>query len=276
VNIPAVLLTKSLGTSTVAGYARRLGVTGPIVTDYSMALGTSEVTLQDMMTAYCTLANDGVRVTPLVILKVMDRNGQMLENNMPEYHEAVSTETAELATDMLRSVLDGGTAYSARLAGLKIPAAGKTGTTSDYTDAWFIGYTPDLVAGVWVGFDRARALGEGMTGSRAALPAWTDFMLHATEGTTSRDFPRPTLIVTRTVCPVSGLLATVNCPQPVAETFTAGEEPRTLCDVHPGDVLDQSLPHDLLHPGDDEMHDDEFLDDETPPADTSGAHLMRR
>ncbi len=265
VNIPAVLLARAVGTTTVASYARRLGVTSPIVTELSMALGTSEVTLQEMMTVYTTLANDGVRPTPLLMLKVLDRNGQVLENNTPEYKEAVRPETAEQATAMLRTVLDGGTAYSSRLAGLTIPAAGKTGTTSDYTDAWFIGYTPDLAAGVWVGFDREQTLGDGMTGSRAALPVWTDFMLRATQGKPARDFPRPTQVVTRTVCPVTGLLATVDCPDPVAEAFSAGEEPRALCDVHPGELLDQSLPKDkrtpIGEPADDEVHVE-------PPTDT--------
>jgi penicillin-binding protein 1A len=242
VNIPAVRLASEVGTQTVAEYARRLGIASPVVTNLSMALGTTECTLIEMMSAYLAFDNSGVRPTPFWILKVVDRNGTTLEATRPRLSEVLSEETAVTINSMLQSVFDGGTAYTARLAGFTRPAAGKTGTTSNYTDAWFIGYTPTLEAGVWVGFDRKQQLGEGMTGARAALPIWTAFMLRATQNQPVADFPHPTLVVTRTICPVSGLLATVNCPEPFSQTFTAGEEPNALCDVHPGEPLDQAGP----------------------------------
>lgn len=239
VNIPAVRLAQMEGTDKVAAYAQKLGVKSPIVRDLSMALGTTEATLIEMVNAYATFDNGGVAAAPYYVQRVLDRNGKPLETTRPQLREALSEGTASTITSMLQSVMDGGTGYPARAAGFTAPAAGKTGTTSDYTDAWFVGYTPQLVAGVWVGFDRKMRLGEGMTGGRAALPAWTQFMIGAQASVPATPFPEPSAVLTRLVCPVSGALARTECPPALTQTFMAGEEPAELCPVHEGDAVRQ-------------------------------------
>src|SRR5205085_8003305 len=138
----------------------------------SLALGSSEVSLLDLTSAYGVFANRGIRTEPLTILKVEDRTGNVLEKNGPRPTEVLSEETAGVMTSMLQSVVDHGTGAPARALGFTIPAAGKTGTMDNYMDAWFVGFVPSLVAGVWVGFDQKKPIGPGMTGARAALPAW--------------------------------------------------------------------------------------------------------
>src|SRR5207244_4002373 len=142
---------------------------------------------------------------PLFILKVEDRNGTVLEKNTPRPTEVLSEETAAVMTSMMQSVMDQGTGAPARARGLSIPVAGKTGTMDEYMDAWFAGFTPSLVAGVWVGFDQKKTIGPGMTGARAALPAWTDFMIAATRGRPVEDFPTPAGTVSRVVCAETGM-----------------------------------------------------------------------
>ncbi len=254
VNIPAVRLAQKEGTDKVAAYAQKLGVKSPIVRDLSMALGTTEATLIEMVGAYAAFDNGGVAAAPYYVQRVVDRNGKPLETTRPQLREALSEGTASTLTSMLQSVIDGGTGYPARAAGFTAPAAGKTGTTSDYTDAWFVGYTPTLVAGVWVGFDRKMQLGEGMTGGRAALPAWTQFMLGVQALQPSGAFPQVTEVVTRLVCPVSGALARTGCPPPISQTFNAGEEPSEVCSAHGGEPVAQPSTSEPVVPpvGDDE------------------------
>ena len=182
--------------------------------------------------------------------------GIALETTRPQLREAISEGTASTLTSMLQSVMDGGTGYPARAAGFTAPAAGKTGTTSDYTDAWFVGYTPQLVAGVWVGFDRRARLGEGMTGARAALPAWTQFMLSAGTLLPATAFPQASEVLTRLVCPVSGALARSGCPEPLSQTFVGGEEPADLCTVHDGEAVEQpNGAEPIAPPATDDEHD---------------------
>jgi membrane carboxypeptidase/penicillin-binding protein len=137
-------------------------------------------------------------------------------------------------TSMLESVLENGTAASSKALGLAVPAAGKTGTTDDYTDAWFIGYTPDLVAGTWVGFDKKRKIGPNMTGAAAALPIWVDMIAAATKGKPPVDFPVPSGVVSRQICAQTGLLANPACPETELELFREGSEPTGTCNVHLG------------------------------------------
>jgi membrane carboxypeptidase/penicillin-binding protein len=144
-------------------------------------------------------------------------------------------------TSMLQSVVDHGTGAPARAMGFTNPAAGKTGTMDNYMDAWFVGYTPSLVAGTWVGYDVKRPIGPGMTGARAALPIWTDFMISATRGRPVEDFPLPAGTVTREVCAETGMLATQNCPNVTSEQFPEGSEPTELCTSHPGPALTQPV-----------------------------------
>ncbi len=237
INIPAIKLLRKVGTSLVASYARRMGIKSPLGQNLSLALGSSEVNLLELTSAYAVFANRGIRTEPLYILKVEDRNGTVLEKNSPRPTEVLSEETAGVMTSMLQSVMDHGTGAPARSLGFTIPAAGKTGTMDNYMDAWFVGYVPSLAAGVWVGYDQKRPIGGGMTGARAALPAWTDFMIAATRGRPVEDFPVPAGTVSREVCSETGMLATQNCPNITNEQFPEGSEPTEVCTTHPGAPL---------------------------------------
>ena len=242
INIPAVKLLRKVGTSLVASYARRMGIKSPIGQNLSLALGTSEVNLLELTSAYGVFANRGIRTEPMFILKVEDKNGNVLEKNSPRSSEVLSEQTAAVLTSMMESVVDHGTGYPARAAGFTYPAAGKTGTMDEYMDAWFIGFTPSLVCGTWVGFDEKKKIGRGMTGARAALPIWTDFMLGATRGHPPEDFPVPAGSVKRLVCSESGMLATDRCPSVTSELFTEGSEPSEYCNQHPGHPLQAPPP----------------------------------
>jgi penicillin-binding protein 1A len=237
INVPAVKLLRKLGTSLVASYARRMGIKSPIGQNLSMALGSSEVTLLELTSAYSVLANRGIRNDPLYVLKVEDRAGNVLERSAPRPVEVLSEETASVMTSMLQSAMDHGTGYPARARGFVAPAAGKTGTMDEYKDAWFIGYVPGLVAGAWVGFDQKRVIGPGMTGARAALPIWTEFMIGATRGQPVEDFPAPLGTVNRMICAETGMLATDACPNVTTEMFDEGSQPMEACTTHPGHPL---------------------------------------
>jgi len=238
INIPAIKLLRKVSTSLVASYARRMGIRSPVGQNLSLALGTSEVTLMELTTAYGVYANRGIRNDPLFVLKVEDKNGNVLEKNSPRPVEVLSEETASVMTSMLQSVIDHGTGFPARARGFTAPAAGKTGTMDDYMDAWFVGYIPSLVCGVWVGFDEKKPIGPGMTGARAALPAWTDFMIGVTRGRPVEDFPVPAGTISRQICAESGMLATDACPNVTSEIFDEGSEPTEYCTTHPGKPLE--------------------------------------
>src|SRR5207244_4793199 len=199
INIPAIKLTERLTPATVASYAHRMGIKDKIQMNLTIALGTSEVTLAELASAYTTFPNQGLRADPMYILRVEDRNGRVLEKNVPRVEDVLNQSTAATMVSMLQSVVDEGTAAPARAMGFTAPAAGKTGTTNDYSDAWFVGFTPDLLAACWVGFDQRRSLGEKMTGNRAALPMWVDFMMAATKGETPKPFQQPEGTVTRQI-----------------------------------------------------------------------------
>lgn len=237
INIPAIKLLRKVGVSLVASYARRMGIKSPIGQNLSLALGSSEVTLIELTSGYAVLANRGVRNEPMFILKVEDRAGNVLERNAPRPFEVLSEGTAATMTSMLQSVMDHGTGYPARARGFTIPAAGKTGTMDEYMDAWFVGYVPSLVCGVWVGYDQKKVIGPGMTGGRAALPIWTDFMIGATRGLPAEHFPTPAGTLPRMVCAESGMLATDACPNTTTEIFAEGSEPSEYCTTHPGRPL---------------------------------------
>jgi len=246
INIPAIKLLRSVGPTTVASYARRMGVRSPIQNDLSIALGTSEVSLLELTSAFAVLANQGIRAEPIMVLRVEDKEGRVLEKNVARTEEALSAQTSYIVTNMLESVIDHGTGYDARLRGFLLPAAGKTGTTDDFTDAWFVGFTPQIVAGVWVGFDKKKSLGSGMTGNRVALPIWTDIMLAASKLYTLTDFPIPEGVVIVELCAKSGLLALDTCPKKVTEVFRKGEEPTEFCYVHAGGQSRKDLPEELM------------------------------
>ena len=173
-NVPAVKLAQKVGMSNVVDYARRFGITSPIPAFLPVALGAADLSLYEQTSAYSVFPNDGVRIEPHYIVKVMDYEGHVLEQTFPDAKDVVSAHTARTMVSLLQGVVQYGTAASA--AKLKHPLAGKTGTTNDYTDAWFVGFSPGISCGVWIGFDEKKTLGPKETGGQAALPIWIDFM----------------------------------------------------------------------------------------------------
>ena len=189
-NIPALKVTERVGgIRTVIDYARKFGITAPLPAYLPVALGAADITLFEQTAAFTTFPNDGVRVTPRYIRRVTDYDGRVLEENYLEVKDVISPRTARIMVSMLREVVLHGTGYSASK--LNHPLGGKTGTTNDFTDAWFIGFSPSLTCGVWVGFDEKKTLGNKETGAMAALPIWIDFMRVALEGRESEDFAAP-------------------------------------------------------------------------------------
>ncbi|HMD75731.1 MAG TPA: PBP1A family penicillin-binding protein [Terracidiphilus sp.] len=188
-NIPALKLADKVGIRSVIDYAERFGVTSKLPPYLPVALGSAEITLLEQTSAYSVFPNDGVRVTPRYITRVTDYEGRVLEEDFPEVKDVISERTARIMTSMLREVVLHGTAIGA--ARMPFPVAGKTGTTNDFTDAWFVGFSPTTTCGVWVGYDEKKALGAKETGARAALPIWMNFMTAAMAGKDAGDFQPP-------------------------------------------------------------------------------------
>jgi len=179
-NIPALKLADSLGIKTVIDYAHRFGITSNLRPYLPVALGAAEVTPLEQTSAFSVFPNDGVRITPRYITKVTDYQGRVLEEDFPDVKDAISARTARIMTSMLQEVVQHGTAIAA--AAMQYPLGGKTGTTNDFTDAWFVGFSPTLTCGVWMGYDEKKSLGAKETGGHAALPIWMDFMKVALAG----------------------------------------------------------------------------------------------
>jgi penicillin-binding protein 1A len=179
-NIPALKLANKVGIKSVIEYAERFGITAKLPPYLPVALGSAEITLIEQTSAYSVFPNDGVRVTPRYITKVTDYEGRVLEEDYPEVKDVISARTARIMTSMLREVVLHGTGVAA--AKMPFPVAGKTGTTNDFTDAWFVGFSPTMTCGVWIGFDEKRSLGAKETGAHAALPIWMNFINTAMAG----------------------------------------------------------------------------------------------
>jgi penicillin-binding protein 1A len=188
-----------LGPPQVIKYARQLGITAPLPPYLSTAIGAAESTLLEMTSAYSAFPNQGVRMKPSLLLEVTDREGNVLEQTRPQPSEAIRADTAYIVTSLLTGVVQNGTATTART--LNWPVGGKTGTTDDYTDAWFIGFDPDITIGVWIGFDQKRTIGNNQTGTVAALPVWIETMKtwvdrRRKELEAPPEFARPTNVTT--------------------------------------------------------------------------------
>jgi penicillin-binding protein 1A len=223
VNVVTVKLQERIGLAKTIQVARRLGITSPLDVNLSLALGTSDVSLLEMTSAYGTLANQGVWMPPVTIRYVTDAQGKLLEEHVPEGREAVAPETAYVITQMLRGVVERGTGQAAK--GLGRPVAAKTGTTNDYSNAWFVGFTPRLATGVWVGYDRPRSLGKDETGSRVAVPIWVTYMGKVLGESPKEDFPVPDHVVSMLVDEdPSG-----ECLRPVPMAFVKGTESGMAC-----------------------------------------------
>jgi penicillin-binding protein 1B len=231
-NSATARLARDVGIRRISDLAHRLGIQSPLPAVPSLSLGAAEVTPLEVAVAFATLANNGVRTRPLAVKQVMDVNGRVLEKRDVRVEKVLSPQMAFMMNYLLKGVLDRGTGELARRWGFTRPAAGKTGTTNDFKDAWFVGYTPDLLAVVWVGFDGQSKL--GLSGAQAALPIWTEFMKRATAGTPVTDFVAPPGIKIVDIDPLSGQLATSNCPYVLREAFPEGDEPTGTCPLHPG------------------------------------------
>lgn len=235
-NVPAVRVARAVGTQPILDMIRLLGVTTAVTNDLSVALGSPAVSLLDMVTAYGTMANGGIWVRPTSLRAASDRNGMTVWTAAPDRRQAVSPQAAYLVTSLLDGVVRRGTATKAKVLGLTGAIAGKTGTTDGYRDAWFIGYTSDLVIGVWVGFDDERAI--RLTGAQAALPIWLDIARRMLPEQ-APPFSPPSGIVTRAIDPKTGQLATSQCPEQVEEVFIEGTEPTVYCEVHGGGLWER-------------------------------------
>ncbi|HEV8437302.1 MAG TPA: PBP1A family penicillin-binding protein [Methylomirabilota bacterium] len=223
INVAAVKVQEQVGIRRTVDVARRLGVESPLGDNLSIALGTSDLTLLELTSAYGALANQGTWMQPTAIRYVLDTQQKLLEENAPQGKPVILPAVAYVITNMLKGTIERGTGVAAKALGR--PAAAKTGTTNDYSNAWFIGYTPRLATGVWVGYDRPRSLGRDETGSRVAVPIWTAFMSQTLAGTPPEDFPVPEGVV---MLPVD-LNAGDACTRPVMMAFIAGTEPKTSC-----------------------------------------------
>ena len=222
-NLATVRLLQRIGIRPATEFARGLGITSPLNYDLSFGLGSSSITLLEITSAYGVFANQGFLNRPYTIANVQDPSGEALEQILFEPQQVVSKETAYLMTNMLNDVVQRGTGRRARV--IKRPLAGKTGTTNDFTDAWFVGYTPNLAVGVWVGFDDRRTLGERESGANAALPIWIGFMREAVKQLPVIPFEIPDDILFVRVDPDSGLLASDSGSRGVVEIFMKGTEP---------------------------------------------------
>ena len=223
INIAAIKVQERTGIRRTVDIARRLGVESPLQENLSIALGTSDLTLLELTSAYGALANGGAWVKPTAIRYVLDAQRKLLEENVPQGRQALPPDLAYVVTHMMKGTVERGTGQAAKALGR--PVAAKTGTTNDYSNAWFIGFTPHLATGVWVGYDKPRSLGKDETGSRVAVPIWTAFMKEALAGTPVEDFPIPEGVV---VVPVD-LSAAGTCAKPVTMAFLAGTEPKNTC-----------------------------------------------
>ncbi|MBI1737329.1 MAG: PBP1A family penicillin-binding protein [Candidatus Rokubacteria bacterium] len=243
VNIVTIKLLERVGTNRTAQVARKLGIASPLTQDLTLALGSSDLTLLEITSAYGALGNQGVWMPPTTIRYVTNPNGKLLEEHVPQGREVLSPENAYVVTHMLRGVVERGTGQAAKALGR--PVAAKTGTTNDYSNAWFVGYTPKLATGVWVGYDRPRSLGKDETGSRVAVPIWVSYMGRILADTPKEDFPVPDRVV---LVPVD-LDASNECVRVVTMAFVKGTEPAVACgprrqQVPLSDPAPSTLPRD--------------------------------
>jgi penicillin-binding protein 1A len=245
-NRAAVKMLQDIGISAAVQAADRLGL-GAMPGVPSLALGSGEVTLMSMTAAYAAFANNGMRPTPILIRRVETTEGEVLFSASPRADRAVSEATAFLITNMMADVVDSGTGWQARRVGFTLPAAGKTGTTNDYHDAWFVGYTPHLATGVWVGYDQPRTIMRNGYAGDLAVPLWGRFMSIATRGDKPTHFKAPRTVTSATICRISGKRATGECTGQASvdkdgnivtgrsvytEYFVRGTEPQDYCPYH--------------------------------------------
>ncbi len=234
-NVVAVKLLDTIGVPHFIDFARPMGLSLNPRNGLSLALGTDEVTLNELVSAYTPLANGGKRIEPRMIARIYDRNRHAWTENPPSATPVLSPADAFVTTQMLKDVMIYGTAKSLRKFGTEYPSAGKTGTTENYRDAWFVGYTPRMVTGVWVGYDKPKNGGKGFTGGAVSAPIWGRFMRSVLADKPATAFAQPDTVVSCTIDPDTGFLATPECPVKRDEFYIAGTQPTEYCPKHGGD-----------------------------------------
>src|SRR3989304_3595824 len=244
-NVVTIKLAEKIGIDNVIGFSKQVGIRGNLDRNLSLALGSSGLSLFELTSAYGVFANQGIRAEPVYIKYVTDNTGKVLERSTSDVQEVLSRQTAYVLTSMMQDVIQKGTGRGARVLGR--PLAGKTGTTNNFSDAWFIGYSPNLVTGTWVGFDDMRPLGHGEAGARAALPVWISFMSTALERIPAMVFPIPDDIIFVKIDPYNGLLSPPELDDFEVEIFKRGTEPTMvphLTRVRPARYIYQDEPVD--------------------------------
>ncbi len=236
-NIVAVRLIDKVTPSKVIEWAQKLGIRNPLDPFLSLGLGTSVVTLLEMTSAYGAIAAEGIRTEPYNIEKIVDFEGKVMEEHKPEQSEAIDPELNFLITNLLRAVVSEGTGRAARNVGR--PLAGKTGTSQDQRDMWFIGFTPDLVCGAWMGYDDFSPMGKKMASGGILVPWWASFMKEALKGVPVKEFAVPEGITYAKIDAQTGFRALPSCPKIILEAFKAGTEPKDFCPI---DHAAQTLP----------------------------------
>ena len=227
-NIVTIKILREIGIDYAASYAMNMGISSPIARNLSLALGASGVTLQELVNAYGVLANGGKKVTPFFIKKIVDRTGNVFEETKVKSEQVIDPRIAFMTSYVMRDVVESGTGR--RVKSLGRPVAGKTGTTNDIRDAWFIGFTPSLIAGVWIGFDQETTLGKNEVGGRAAAPVWLYFMEKVTQHTPIEDFPTPEGIIFVKVDPKTGLASGGSDKGAIYEAFLASAPSKEKAD----------------------------------------------
>lgn len=231
INLVAIQVLMKVGPEKVVEYARKMGLKYDLPAVPSLAIGACEVTPMELTSAYSIFPNHGIQATPYFIEKIVDKTGRVLERHTTNEKEVLSAQTSFLMCSLMRSVVCCGTAAAIPGLGFTRPAAGKTGTTNKYSDAWFVGYTPQIACGVWTGIDDRLSLGNGVTGSIAAVPVWVKTMIPLHRGLPVKDFNRPNGIKTMNICSESHLVAARACPKSAIEFFLEDTQLDT-CDIH--------------------------------------------
>ena len=223
INLIAIKLLKDIGIDYAIDYARKLGITSPLDQNLSIALGSSGISLLEIVKAYSVFDNAGYLIEPVFIVKIIDRDGKVLEEATPTHKKIIEKSTAYIITSMLEGVVRQGTGQ--RVRALNRPVAGKTGTTNNLHDAWFVGYTPGYITGTWVGFDEEGSLGKGETGSRAASPIWLGFMKRMLADKPIQLFQVPEGVVFAKIDAETGLLPILGSKKVILECFKEGTVP---------------------------------------------------
>jgi penicillin-binding protein 1A len=243
-NIPSIKLAEKVGVMNVIKLARDMGIQSPLEPSYALALGVSELTLLELASAYGTFANNGLWVKPSAIIKIEDQKGHVIYENKIEERKVLDENIAAVMVDLMKGVLLRGTGIRGRL---EREAAAKTGTTEEFRDAWFIGYVPQLVAGVWVGNDNNKSM-KGVAEVSVCPRLWKMFMQTAIANEPVQRFPRPKGLVKIKICIDSGLPPNEFCPpkRVIEESFWLKTKPSRKCDFHKSDTPEQAIPMEQI------------------------------